>query len=99
MKWVERLPEDECAYCGSNRQLEYDHYRPRSRGGVTTIRACRGCNRSKSDKTLEEWLKYLATSPERRHQRRWQRILAHQYRKKNPIARRVHKIRDNLDNI
>ena len=50
-----------CTYCGSEGgRLECDHIVPMSRGGghepenLTT--ACASCNRSKRDKTLEEWL-------------------------------------------
>lgn len=48
-----------CTYCGSDENLECDHIVPVSRGGghgddnLTT--ACRSCNRSKSDRLLEEW--------------------------------------------
>lgn len=48
-----------CTYCGSGENLECDHVQPVSRGGsndpenLTT--ACRPCNRSKADKTLQEW--------------------------------------------
>ncbi|MEJ8547155.1 HNH endonuclease [Brevibacillus borstelensis] len=50
-----------CTYCGERgRKLECDHIIPASRGGshelsnLTT--ACFRCNRSKRDKTPEEWL-------------------------------------------
>lgn len=49
-----------CTYCGaSGGRLECDHIFPMSRGGghdpenLTT--ACAPCNRSKRDKTLQEW--------------------------------------------
>lgn len=49
-----------CVYCGEkNKPLEVDHVMPRSRGGLDTetnlVCACITCNRSKSDKTPEEW--------------------------------------------
>lgn len=51
-----------CTYCGERGgRLECDHVVPVARGGsddpsnLTT--ACRDCNRSKRDKTLEEWLR------------------------------------------
>lgn len=49
-----------CVYCGKKSEyLEVDHVLPRSRGGLDTLDnlvcACRSCNRSKSDKTPEEW--------------------------------------------
>lgn len=50
-----------CSYCGAvGVPLDCDHVFPVSRGGghnlgnLTT--ACATCNRSKSDKTVEEWL-------------------------------------------
>jgi hypothetical protein len=50
-----------CQYCGSRSvRLECDHIFPVARGGgheVTNLAtACRSCNRSKSDKMLEEWV-------------------------------------------
>lgn len=49
-----------CQYCGeTEKRLECDHIHPVARGGsndpenLTT--ACYECNRSKRDKTLEEW--------------------------------------------
>lgn len=51
-----------CRYCGvRGGRLECDHVIPVSRGGATNERnlvtACKPCNRSKGDKTLEEWLR------------------------------------------
>lgn len=49
-----------CQYCGDMKgPFEADHVMPRSRGGLDTesnlVCACKTCNRSKSDKTPEEW--------------------------------------------
>lgn len=49
-----------CQYCGDKKgPFEADHIFPKSRGGLDTIVnlvcACRECNRSKHDKTPEEW--------------------------------------------
>ena len=49
-----------CVYCGDkDGPFEVDHVMPASRGGLTEERnlvcACRDCNRSKRDKTPEEW--------------------------------------------
>ena len=49
-----------CAYCGSRGGiLEVDHIHPVSKGGshedVNLTTACLPCNRSKSNKTVEEW--------------------------------------------
>lgn len=49
-----------CQYCGDRGgKLECDHVMPLSRGGSdeddNLVTACRPCNRSKRDKTLEEW--------------------------------------------
>lgn len=50
-----------CRYCGQRGvRLECDHVIPVSRGGEHGMEnlatACRTCNRSKRDKTLEEWM-------------------------------------------
>jgi hypothetical protein len=49
-----------CAYCGATEAVfEIDHIFPWSRGGSherhNLTLACMPCNRSKGDKTLEEW--------------------------------------------
>lgn len=49
-----------CQYCGTGEgPMECDHVFPRSRGGADTMdnlrTACRRCNRSKNDRTVEEW--------------------------------------------
>lgn len=49
-----------CTYCGAQgRPLECDHVLPVSRGGTNDrsnlTTACAPCNRSKKDKTVEEW--------------------------------------------
>lgn len=50
-----------CAYCGRRGvRLECDHVLPVARGGShdpdNLVTACFVCNRSKHDKTVEEWL-------------------------------------------
>lgn len=50
-----------CQYCGERgKRLECDHVVPVSRGGSSDednlATACFPCNRSKRDKTVEEWL-------------------------------------------
>lgn len=51
-----------CAYCGVelNGKFELDHIYPLSRGGSNSPSnlacACVRCNRSKNDKTLDEWM-------------------------------------------
>jgi len=49
-----------CGYCGGRgKSLECDHVIPIAKGGTNElgnlITACRGCNRKKRDKMLEEW--------------------------------------------
>ena len=49
-----------CTYCGeTDISLECDHIYPVSRGGTSELSnlttSCFSCNRSKSNKTLEEW--------------------------------------------
>ena len=50
-----------CVYCGDEKgPFEADHVIPKAKGGLdiesNLVCACRRCNRSKKDKTLEEWL-------------------------------------------
>lgn len=64
-----------CAYCGKSflpNQLTNDHIVPRSRGGshswMNCVTACKRCNNSKDDMTVEEWgwdLLYLPYVPTR----------------------------------
>ena len=50
---VWRRDQGKCVQCGSNRNLEYDHLIPFSRGGSNTARnlrlLCEACNRTKSN--------------------------------------------------
>jgi hypothetical protein len=49
-----------CVYCGATEELQADHLVPRSRGGTDTaynmVLACPGCNASRGDKGIFEWL-------------------------------------------
>ena len=80
----------ECRYCGSSRGIEEEHVRAASKGGARTIPACRACNRSKGNKSLMEWFRWL----KKNDQYRWRRIKDYNYGKKNEIAKKVQKIRD-----
>lgn len=70
VEWQQRLADygDVCAYCGAGDTLEMDHVWPISKGGSHTLGnvlpACIPCNRSKSARTLVEWLE-SPTFPER----------------------------------
>ena len=48
----------ECQYCGSDRELTFDHLLPRSRGGRTTweniVTACSTCNLKKGGKLAKQ---------------------------------------------
>lgn len=48
-----------CAYCAGPGPVEMDHVIPLSKGGRhnpdNVVPACRSCNKSKGDKTLDEW--------------------------------------------
>lgn len=54
-----------CHYCGGWAS-EVDHYQPFSRGGLTVesnlVAACVYCNRSKGDRTEQEWRRVQAAS-------------------------------------
>jgi len=67
-EWEARLLQYNyaCAYCcATGVSLQKDHVVPVSRGGDDKISnivpACAGCNRSKHDKTIDEWLKASKT--------------------------------------
>lgn len=61
------LYEFRCAYCGTAIQDDYelDHIMPVSRGGKNVIEniapVCLSCNRSKYDRTVEEWIQEMRT--------------------------------------
>lgn len=60
-QWRECLTHfnHQCAYCDCTEKLEQEHVIPVSKGGHYTadniIPACRSCNASKNNKSLEEW--------------------------------------------
>jgi len=43
-----------CRICGMRDRMEYDHYIPKSRGGLGLRLICWRCNRLKSDKLLTD---------------------------------------------
>lgn len=54
-----------CAYCGClSADLTVDHMQPKRRGGTqeigNLILACRSCNSSKKNRTVEEYREWLA---------------------------------------
>lgn len=57
----EREMPDQCIYCGSTKDLCYDHLISRNRDGPdipdNVVMACRRCNSSKGDKGVYEWFK------------------------------------------
>lgn len=77
-----------CKYCGSSRNIEDEHVRAASKRGARTVPACRACNRSKGDKPLMEWLRWI----KRNDPYRWNRIRNHNKWKSNDIAKKVQKI-------
>jgi 5-methylcytosine-specific restriction endonuclease McrA len=79
-----------CTYCGSTRHIQDDHIKAQSKGGVTTTEACATCNQSKGDKPLMEWLRWIKNNKPYR----WDRIKGFNFGKRNPIAIKVQKIRD-----
>jgi 5-methylcytosine-specific restriction endonuclease McrA len=50
---------DRCAYCGKVGEMTRDHIVPLSRGGANSLDnltpACKSCNSSKRDKSVQEW--------------------------------------------
>lgn len=58
---------NQCAYCGTSKNLTVDHIVPVSRGGKTTfencVAACQPCNNTKNDRTPNEAKMYLRVKP------------------------------------
>lgn len=79
-----------CTYCGSTWKTQNDHVIARAKGGATTTEACRACNQSKGKKPLMEWLRWI----KKNDSYRWNRIKNHNFGKRNTIAVKVQKIRD-----
>ena len=79
-----------CSYCGSSLNIQDDHIIAQIKGGVTTTLACAICNKSKGDKPLMEWLRWI----KKNDTYRWNRIEKYNYGKKNNIAVKIQKIRD-----
>lgn len=75
-------------YCGSTRNLEEEHIKPKSKGGVTTGIACKACNRSKGDKSTLTWLRWI----KKNDPYRWRRIKDFQKRKRGKIADDARKV-------
>ena len=90
--WVDpyQHEESECAFCGSQYDLVNAHVRNASRGGKTTIVACRRCNSSMYSYTLAEWLRMLKYSDYEFHQKKWQVILDYHWHRKTGLANRGH---------
>ncbi len=81
---------EECIYCGSHDNIQMDHVKPKSKGGVTVVPACQECNQSKRDKTLLTWLREMKEILPKK----WDKICRHNKRKRHDIAVVVRKVRD-----
>lgn len=79
-----------CKYCGSRWHTTKDHVIAKSKGGQDTVDACRACNQSKGNKALMAWLRWAR----RNNPYRWRKIRNYNYGRKNPIAKKVQKVRD-----
>jgi len=69
-KRIYKRDNNQCVYCGSEKNLTIDHIIPRSRGGKNTwtnlITCCSSCNLKKANKTPEEAnmkMRYRAYEP------------------------------------
>ena len=80
----------ECIYCCSTWKPEKEHPRAISKGGVRTVVACQACNRSKGDKALMQWFRWLKESPHEKDKYRWRRIKKCNRGRRNEIAQKVH---------
>lgn len=79
-----------CTYCGSTIQTQDDHVIARTKGGVSTVLACRACNQSKSAKPLMDWFRWLKYCDSYR----WERVVQHNFGKRTEIADKVRRVRD-----
>ena len=59
-----------CQYCGGKTGdaiLEWEHIRPKSKGGSNSIKnatlSCQSCNREKGNRTPEQWIKDIQSKP------------------------------------
>ena len=76
-----------CGYCGLVRvKYHMDHIKAWRKGGsngkVNLTPSCPSCNLSKSDSTVLQWMRRLST-------RKRKRIIAHNKRKRTPLAKIV----------
>jgi 5-methylcytosine-specific restriction endonuclease McrA len=69
-KRIYKRDNNQCVYCGSEKNLTIDHIIPRSRGGknswVNLVTCCSYCNLKKANKTPEEAnmkMRYKAYEP------------------------------------
>lgn len=78
-----------CRYCGAP-ATEVDHVLPRAQGGLTMLpnlaASCRPCNRSKGDRTPEEWQRDEAA-------KRLEALMAHRRTRRGRIETAVRKSR------
>jgi len=65
-----------------------------SKGGKATTPMCQKCVKSKGTKALMEWLRDLKDATKDTQKYRWNRIVDFQKGKRNDIAKKVQKIRD-----
>lgn len=79
-----------CTYCGSSLKMTDDHVIAQSKGGKITVPACSACNLSKGKKPLMEWLRWVRKNDSYR----WRRICMYNYGRKNSIAQKIQKVRD-----
>lgn len=60
-KFLKKIYDSPCVFCGSKERIELDHIIPIARGGQHSEGnlqpLCKSCNSSKSDKTMTEWYK------------------------------------------
>jgi len=80
----------ECMYCGSTWHTQDEHVRAQSKGGRAIIPACAACNSSKGNKPLMEWFRWVKVND----RYRWRRIVDYNSGRRNEIAQKVHRVRD-----
>lgn len=77
-----------CVYCGSTGEIQELHLVARPKHGRSAVLACTYCTQSKGSLQPMVWLRWL----KRNKSQHWERIVAHNRGRRNPVAQKVHTI-------
>jgi hypothetical protein len=74
---------------GDRQNIHFDHVKAFSKGGRTVVPACAFCNRSKNDKPLKQWLRWLSVN----NKGVLKEIIDYNIQKRNKISAVVREVR------